>query len=79
MTALVLDRNEIVRLWKDPEARWEAGLADLPVNPAGEIEITGRATGGSQSMNLLGVVEAHSGGALRFAGTPSVGMAYSCR
>ncbi|WNV87265.1 mersacidin/lichenicidin family type 2 lantibiotic [Umezawaea sp. Da 62-37] len=39
MTAPAADIAETVRLWKDPDARWELDREPSPAHPAGEITL----------------------------------------
>ena len=39
MTAPAIDTAELVRLWKDPDARARFDRDGLPPHPAGEIEL----------------------------------------
>ncbi|PRY45151.1 hypothetical protein [Umezawaea tangerina] len=71
MTAPAIDVAETVRLWKDPDARWELDRASAPPHPAGEIMLTPAAPEGAGPLRMHGVVAADLLTLTTF-GTPSV-------
>lgn len=56
MTVQPLDDLETVRLWKDPDARWELDQ-ECPAHPSGEITFDRSGAAAGPTLQMLGIVE----------------------